>query len=117
MPQLSAPLFDQADEVPYQGRTVESRATSASGAACALDGRKDKTARYLALLTAWGSLTDQRVAELTGWPLSSVNSIRGGILKRAREKQLPAPIVPAGVQEVPRGNRGKKTTRTKWKLV
>lgn len=117
MSDLSAPLFGFDEPVPYQGRTVESRAASVSGAACVLEGRKDKTARYLALLKAWGALTDHRVAELTGWPLSSVNSIRGTLIEDAAVRELPAPIVPAGHQEIARGNRARKTVRTKWRLV
>lgn len=117
MPHLSAPLFDLPDEIPYQGHSVEAQQASASGAVFSLEGRKAKTKRYLELLRFLGPVTDQQVQQLTYWPLSTVNSIRGTILKQAREAGLPAPIVPAGSEDVPRGLRGKKTTRTRWRLA
>lgn len=116
-PSLSAPLFDLPDEVPFQGNSVEARHASASGAACVLAGRKDQTGAYVALLQAWGALTDHRAAELLGVPLSSINSMRCTVIAAALEREQPAPIVPDGYQEIARGSRARKTVRTKWRLA
>lgn len=47
-------------------------------AACAVDriDRASKTWRYLDLLAEHGTLTDPEVSALTGWPRSSICSIR-----------------------------------------
>lgn len=46
----------------------------------AAKSRGVKTRRYLRLLAERGPLTDHEVHAITGWPLSSINSIRNGVM-------------------------------------
>lgn len=107
MPHLDLPLFDDAPKVPYQGSSAESRAASFSGAMAARETRKGKTATYLQILRNHGPMTDQDVAGLRQWSLSSVNSIRGS---------LPKGTIIARGAEFQTWDDGKTTRRTQWGL-
>ena len=74
MPHLSAPLFGLFDAAPYQGTTLPSVASSASGAVKAL---RKRSAKLQALRALWREpLTMHQVSERTGWPLASVCSLK-----------------------------------------
>lgn len=66
--------------LPFSGVTPISRHRSVQAAQAASSGRVTKTLRYLELLAHAGQdgLSDHETVRLTGWPLSSVNSIRNG---------------------------------------
>lgn len=61
---------------PINGKTPQSKHASYTGAREAQKGRGAKQATYAQILRNHGPLSDQDVAALTKWPLSSVNSIR-----------------------------------------
>jgi len=113
----SLPLFDPLGEPDtfVNGKTPESRQASLSGARAARVDRQQKTASYIALLRQHGKLTDHQAAKYLGCGLSSINSIRGGILKRAREKGEPMPIIPAGTVKQSWGHQ-QFSYRTLWAL-
>lgn len=66
--------------LPFSGSTPISRHRSAQAAQAAAQTRVTKSLRYLDILQEAGErgLSDHEVAHMTGWPLSSVNSIRNG---------------------------------------
>ena len=66
--------------LPFSGTNPISRHRSAEAARQASATRATKTLRYLALLAEAGALglSDHEAAAMTGWQLSSVNSIRNG---------------------------------------
>ena len=70
----------EALSLPFAGATPISRHRSAQAAQAASRTRVTKTLRYLDLLLEAGEdgLSDHETVRLTGWPLSSVNSIRNG---------------------------------------
>ena len=70
--------------LPFSGATPISRHRSAQAAQAASSTRVTKTLRYLDLLSKAGEngLSDHETVAATGWPLSSVCSIRNGA-KRA----------------------------------
>jgi hypothetical protein len=65
--------FDQAPAFPFAPGSHTSWKAARSIEPSA---RAEKTRRYLRLLAEHGSLTDPEVTALTGWPRSSVCSIR-----------------------------------------
>jgi hypothetical protein len=65
--------FDQPQTFPFARR---SHTSWKSAKAVEPSARADKTRRYLRLLAEHGDLTDPEVVALTGWPRSSVCSIR-----------------------------------------
>lgn len=107
MPHLELPLFDDVPPVPHQGRSDVSRTASFSGALVARATRKGKTATYLQILRNHGPISDQDVAALTKWSLSSVNSIRGSLADGM--------VIARGV-DVQTWDDGKQTKRTQWGL-
>lgn len=66
-----------AQSLPFAAGSHESH----QAAVRAAETRGDKTRAYLRLLARRGPLTDHEVRTSTGWPLSSVNSIRNGAMK------------------------------------
>jgi hypothetical protein len=66
--------------LPFSGRSPIARHHSAQAAEAAAPGRATKTLQYLRLLAEAGErgLTDHETVKATGWPLSSVCSIRNG---------------------------------------
>jgi hypothetical protein len=106
MPDLSLPLFDLPDAVPYRGTTASTRAASASGAAYALEGRGAKLARLRALYAEPRTMQD--IARITGWPINTVCSLTGALKKRGE-------IDEAG-SEIHRWPDGRTTTRTQWQI-
>src|SRR6187399_2082908 len=91
--------------LPFSGVIQVSRHASATGAKAAESARAGKTKTYLALLEAKGALSDHAVAALTGWPLSSVNSIRNGLAEL---------VIPDGFETEHFGSR--HTRRTRWRV-
>ena len=66
--------------LPFSGSTPISRHRSAQAAQAASATRVTKTLQYLDLLAAAGSpgLSDHEAVAATGWPLSTVCSVRNG---------------------------------------
>lgn len=66
--------------LPFSGTTRISRHHSAEAGRAAAEGRGAKTLQYLALLAQAGEtgLSDHETQAMTGWPMSSVTSIRNG---------------------------------------
>jgi hypothetical protein len=89
--------------LPFQGSTQASAHASYTGAVEAAKTRAIKRERYLAILAERGPMTDQAVHDLTGWPLSSVNSTRCGCGNR---------VVPRGHEPSP----FRRAQRTRWGL-
>lgn len=92
--------------LPFSGSTRMSRHASYTGAKAAESARVGKTRRYLELLKEQGSLSDHAVAAMTGWGLSSVCSIRNGVIEL---------VEPEGFDEQTVGT--KHTRRTRWRLI
>lgn len=65
-----------AQGLPFAAGSHESHQAAVKAAA----SRGAKTEAYLRLLARRGPLTDHEVRASTGWPLSSVNSIRNGVM-------------------------------------
>ena len=86
--------------LPFSGKTPRSRQCSYDAAVSASDTRAAKSARYLAWLRQVGQATDHGAAEHFAWPLSSICSIRNGLVDRG--------LVTA--QGVCLGRYGKKVT-------
>jgi hypothetical protein len=85
---------------PISGKTPISRHASFTGAREAVHGRGEKQKTYAQILRNHGPMSDQDVAALTRWPLSSVNSIRCSFGDQ---------IVACGLEPSPFG-RAKRTT-------
>ena len=73
----------EALSLPFSGVTPISRHRSVQAAQAASTGRVTKTLQYLELLERAGEngVSDHETVRLTGWPLSSVNSIRNGAVR------------------------------------
>ena len=69
--------------LPFSGATPLSRHRSAQAALAASEHRATKTLTYLQLLAEAGEhgLSDHETVGATGWPLSSVTSIRNGCVR------------------------------------
>jgi hypothetical protein len=68
--------------LPFSGATPTSRHHSAKAAEAASETRLTKTTALLCLLrTAARGLTDHDIVRLTGWPMSTVCSVRNGLLR------------------------------------
>ena len=89
------------ERIPFQGNTPQSKHASWTGAKAAARTKRGKTARYLELLREHGPISDQAMAALTGWALSSCNSIRHGV----RDQVVADGFETAGAAK-----------RTKWRL-
>jgi len=68
--------------LPWHGKTVTTRHTSHQAAVSASATRGHKSDRYLAWLASVPLATDWGAAEHFGWPLSSICSIRNGLVDR-----------------------------------
>ncbi len=88
-------------DAPVSGRSVQARHASWTGAREAQVRRGEKQATYAQILRNHGPMTDQDVAALTKWPLSSVNSIRDSFGDQ---------IVAQGLEPSPFG----RAKRTQW---
>jgi hypothetical protein len=73
-------MSEPQGSLPFSGRTQISRHHSAMAAQDATTTRGAKTLVYMTLLKIAGEdgITDHEAARMTGWPLSSINSIRNG---------------------------------------
>lgn len=92
--------------LPFSGNTPASRHSSWTGAKRAEETATAKKAEYLDLLQRQGPMTDNEVHDLTGWPLSSVNSIRNLCGTRV--------VSHAHVRHY--WSSGRSTTRTLWRI-
>lgn len=92
------------DGLPFSGSTPAARHASWTGAQHATKTRGEKQATYAQILRNHGPMTDQDVAALTTWPLSSVNSIRDSFGDR---------VIPCGHEPSPFG----RAQRTRWGWV
>lgn len=102
------------DGPPVHGRTRESRAASRSGARAVVETWTARQSAYLQLLRTAGALCDQEAAALLGWPLSSVNSVRGAVIEKGVR------IEPAGAdvfRYVDVSGRERVTQRTRWRVI
>lgn len=91
---------------PINGATPAARHASYTGAVHATQARGEKVAALLQLLTNHGPLTLNECADRTGWPLSSICS-----LKSAIEDQLE----PDGF-DIQDWGEGRVTKRTRWRV-
>lgn len=73
----------EALSLPFSGSFPISRQRSAQAAQAASETRVTKTLTYLNLLSEAGErgLSDHETVGVTGWPMSSVTSIRNGAVK------------------------------------
>ena len=69
-----------APKLPFAGRTPLARHHSYLAAEAAAPTRATKTARYLAWLREYGPASDHQAAEALRLPLSSICSIRNGVM-------------------------------------
>lgn len=74
------PHTDTQPPLPWSGKTPRSRQNSHHAAVSAAETRVYKAARYLTWLRAVKEATDHGAAEHFNWPLSSVCSIRNGLV-------------------------------------
>lgn len=90
-----------AERLPFAGNYEASRHSSWTGAREASKNLAAKQGVYAQLLTNHGPMSDQTVAAVAGWPLSSVNSTRNSFGDQ---------VVPKGHEPSPFG----KAKRTLW---
>lgn len=76
------PFTDTQPQLPWQGKTPHAAHTSHEAAVSASATRALKSAQYLDWLKRVRQATDHGAAEHFGWPLSSVCSIRNGLVDR-----------------------------------
>lgn len=97
-------MMHEQTSLPFRGKTYRARHASYSGAVTASATRGSVTLAYIALLKALGPLSDHAASKALGRPLSSVCSIRNGLLDR---------VVPSGEFETSEWG----TKRVRWMLV
>ncbi len=78
------PHTDTQPALPFAGKTPRSRQNSFRAAVSASATRRAKSVRYLTWLLAVTKATDHGAAEHFGWPLSSICSIRNGLLDKGK---------------------------------
>lgn len=76
------PFTDTQPALPWSGKTSTSRHCSERAAVSAATTRILKSAKYLKWLKLVGKATDHGAQEYFGWPLSSICSIRNGLVDR-----------------------------------
>lgn len=76
------PYTDGQPSLPWSGKTATSRHCSERAAVSAAATRQWKSDRYLAWLRSVREATDHGAAEHFNWPLSSICSIRNGLVDR-----------------------------------
>lgn len=77
------PFTDSQPSLPWSGKTAISKHCSERAAVSASATRQWKSDRYLAWLRDVKQATDWGAADHFRWPLSSVCSIRNGLVDRA----------------------------------
>lgn len=100
---------------PISGRTPASRHASYTGARQAVKTLGAKVSEYLQILANGGPITDHEAAALMKCGVSSINSIRNGLIDRALERGDEPPIVTDGHNEQHWADGG-VTRRTRWRL-
>lgn len=91
---------------PVNGTTSAARHASWTGAVHAMEHRGEKVRALRALFESRGPLTLQQAAEMTGWPLSSICSLKAAL----------GDDLEADGYEVTRWGHGKTTKRTRWRV-
>lgn len=76
------PHTDTQPSLPWSGKTTTSKHCSERAAVSASQTRAWKHARYLAWLSEVGQATDHGAADHFKWPLSTVCSVRNGLVDR-----------------------------------
>lgn len=94
-----------AQGLPFSGKTLTSRHCSERSAVSAGETRVWKAERYRQYLQRVGRASDHQAADDLAWPLSSICSIRNGLVDRGM-------VEPAGTIE---GKYHKRVTL--WRLV
>lgn len=78
------PHTDTHPSLPFSGKTPRSRQNSHRAAVSAAATRLAKAARYLAWIRDVKRCTDHGAADHFRWPLSSICSIRNGLVDRGK---------------------------------
>lgn len=78
------PHTNSQPSLPYHGKTPRSRQNSHRAAVGAVAARTRKAAMYLAWLREVKKATDHGAQEHFTWPLSSICSIRNGLVDRGK---------------------------------
>lgn len=119
---FSAPIADVitttpsgVSSPPIAGKTTASRHASYTGARQAVKTYGAKVSEYLQILANGGPISDHAAAAVMKCGLSSICSIRNGLIDRAVEQGQEPPIVPDGFDEA-RWADGGVTRRTRWRL-
>lgn len=99
------PVTDTQPSLPWSGKTPTSRHCSHQAAVSAAQTRVYKSHVYVEWLLRMGRLSDHQAADDLGWPLSSICSIRNGLVDRGK-------VEVAGTIE---GKYGKRVTL--WRVV
>lgn len=118
-PARVGPTGRPLDPPPIAGRSLQSRHASATGASAVVHTWAWRQSAYLQLMRQAGPLTDHEAAAVLKLPLSSINSVRGALEKRARTHKLPPVFVADGFDEhrfVDPGGSPRVTRRTRWRL-
>lgn len=76
------PYTDTQPALPWSGKTPRSRQNGYLAAVSAAETRVWKTAQYFAWLKAVGKATDAGAAEHFRWGVSSITSIRNGLVDK-----------------------------------
>jgi len=76
------PHTDTQPSLPFAGKTPRSRQNSHRAAVSASATRRDKAARYLTWLRAVKQATDWGTVDHFQWPMSTVCSVRNGLVDR-----------------------------------
>jgi hypothetical protein len=82
------PLTSTQPPLPFQGATPRSRHTGYKAALAEAPKRETKTARYFAWLCAVGQATDEGAAEALGYRISTICSIRNGLVRQLKVAPL-----------------------------
>lgn len=94
------------DGLPFSGETKVAAHSSHTGAVHATKARGEKVEALRQLLRNHGPLTFNEIAAITGWPISSVCSLKSAIKHEVQED---------GFDEQRWGD-GTTTRRTRWRL-
>lgn len=78
------PFTDTQPALPWSGKNPTTRHTSHQAAVSASETRVYKSAVYLQWLRRVGRGSDWQAADDLGWPLSSICSIRNGLVDRGQ---------------------------------
>lgn len=103
--------------IPFQGATAQSRHASYTGAQAVREEWSSRMSDYLQALRASGGMTDHEAESVTGYSLSSINSVRSYIRKHA---EFGVTIEACGFDThewVDKSGKPRSTKRTIWRLA